>query len=70
MLPTDETIEAGEYAPLARPLFIYVNVKSLERPEVKSFVEFYLENAQQLVREVGYIAQAPDVYQQGLAKIR
>jgi phosphate transport system substrate-binding protein len=70
VLPTDETIEAGEYAPLARPLFIYVNVKSLERPEVKSFVEFYLENAQQLVREVGYIAQAPDVYQQGLAKIR
>ena len=68
--PTGETIESGEYKPLARPLFIYVSMKSLERPEVKSFVEFYLENGQQLVREVGYIAQAPEVYQQGLAKIR
>ena len=68
--PTGETIESGEYKPLARPLFIYVSMKSLERPEVKSFVEFYMENGQQLVREVGYIAQAPEVYQQGLAKIR
>ena len=27
---------------LSRPLFIYVNKKSLERPEVAEFVKFYL----------------------------
>ena len=70
VMPTDETIESGEYKPLARPMFIYVNVKSLDRPEVKSFVEFYMENGKQLVREVGYIPQAEEVYQQGLAKIQ
>ena len=70
VLPSDETIEAGEYAPLARPMFIYINVESLERPEIKSFLEFYMENGKQLVREVGYIPQADEVYQQGLAKVR
>ncbi len=70
VMPTDETIEAGEYKPLVRPLFIYVSVKSLERPEVKSFVEFYLDQGKQLVREVGYIPQADEVYQQSLAKIQ
>ena len=70
VLPSDETIETGEYKPLARPMFIYVNVESLERPEIKSFLEFYMENGKQLVREVGYIPQADEVYQQGLAKVR
>ncbi len=70
VLPTDESIESGEYKPLARPMFIYVSVESLERPEIKSFLEFYMENGTQLVREVGYIPQAEEVYQQGLAKVR
>ena len=34
--PTPDTILSGEYKPLTRPLFIYVNKKSLERPEVRS----------------------------------
>ena len=53
--PTSETIENGTYAPLSRPLFIYVSKQSLERPEVKAFVEFYLDNAAELSQEVGYI---------------
>ncbi len=53
--PTSETIENGTYAPLSRPLFIYVSKQSLERPEVKAFVEFYLDNAAELAQEVGYI---------------
>ena len=53
--PSSETIENGTYSPLARPLFIYVSKQSMERPEVKTFVEFYLDNAAELATEVGYI---------------
>ena len=53
--PTSETIENGSYSPLSRPLFIYVSKASMERPEVKAFVEFYLDNAAELAQEVGYI---------------
>ncbi len=67
--PTAETIESGEYKPLSRPLFIYVNEESLDRPEVRAFVEFYLTNAASLVREVGYVALADEVYQAGLADL-
>ena len=63
ILPTDETIQDGQYAPLSRPLLIYVNGVSLKRPEVKAFLEFYMEQADQLVREVGYIPLKPEEYQ-------
>jgi len=53
--PSRETVLDGTYQPLARPLFIYVSVKALERPEVAEFVKFYLENAGKLADEVGYI---------------
>ena len=64
--PGPETIESGEYAPLSRPLFIYVNKESLERPEVRAFVTFYLENAYELVRQTGYIRLPQSDYQQSL----
>lgn len=53
--PSIETVKDGTYQPLARPIFIYVNAKSIERPEVKKFVEFYLQNAPKLVKEVKYV---------------
>lgn len=53
--PTGETIEAGRYTPLSRPLFLYVNKKSLQRPEVAEFLKFYLSEGQDLVAEVGYV---------------
>ena len=69
ILPKDDTIENGAY-PLARPLFIYVSRKSLGRPEVRGFVQFYLEQAQKLVREVGYVPFHQAVYQDQLAKLK
>lgn len=53
--PSFESVVDGSYQPLARPIFIYVNAKSLERPEVKEFVAFYMKNADKLVREVKYV---------------
>ncbi|MBD2150835.1 PstS family phosphate ABC transporter substrate-binding protein [Pseudanabaena sp. FACHB-1277] len=52
--PTAENINNGTYAPLSRPLFIYVSKKSLARPEVKAFVDFYFKDIK-VVKEVGYI---------------
>jgi len=52
--PTPENVEAGVY-PLSRPLFIYVRKDAAERPEVRAFVDFYLENAAFLAMDVGYI---------------
>ncbi len=55
VLPAKDTIEGGTYAPFSRPLFIYINTKSAERPEVDAFVNFYLENGPELAEEVGYV---------------
>ena len=52
--PSDETVKSGEYKPLSRPLFVYVKESALGRPEVKAFVQFYLDNANTLVGDVGY----------------
>jgi phosphate transport system substrate-binding protein len=55
VLPSQETVRNGTYAPLSRPVFIYVNVASLDRPEVEQFVDFYLRQGPSLVSEVGYV---------------
>ncbi|MBC8266921.1 MAG: PstS family phosphate ABC transporter substrate-binding protein [Flavobacteriales bacterium] len=53
--PTMETVGNGTYAPLSRPIFIYVNSNAKTRTEVSTFVSFYLDNAAELVKDVGYI---------------
>jgi len=63
ILPSEKTVMDGSYQPLLRPIFIYVNKKSAERPEVKEFVEFYLRNSSRIVREVKYIPLSPRVYE-------
>ncbi len=58
--PTKETIESGKYAPLSRPVFIYVNRKSLARKEVAAFARFYLSDAgQKLVSAAHCISLNP-----------
>jgi phosphate transport system substrate-binding protein len=53
--PSIETVMDGTYQPLARPIFIYVAEKSMAKPEVKEFVNFYIKNAPKLTKEVGYV---------------
>ena len=55
--PSDETVGNGSYSPLSRPIFIYVDTDKLRaQPELKAFVDFYLDNAPELVTEIGYTA--------------
>jgi phosphate transport system substrate-binding protein len=62
VLPNKGTIESGTYNPFSRPLFIYVNKKSADRPEIQGFIGFYLENAGELSEEVGYVRLPQEVY--------
>jgi len=67
--PTATTINDGTYAPLSRPIFIYLNTASLVRPEVRTFVDFYIDNAGAMANEVGYIELTADMYQDSREKV-
>lgn len=55
--PSAETARAGEYTPLARPLFIYVNNASLaDNAAVKTYVDFYIENLPAIAEGAQFIA--------------
>ena len=62
IIPSAKVVEDGTYQPLSRPIFIYVNAKAAEKPEVKEFVEFYMKNAVTLVREVKYFPLPAKAY--------
>jgi len=57
--PSEASVKDGTYAPLSRPLYIYVNQELLERPEGRAFVRFYLKNASDIAVKAKYVA-APD----------
>ena len=60
ILPSVETVKNKTYAPLGRPLYIYVNSVAAKRKEVQEFVNFYLANANALAEEVGFIPQTEE----------
>jgi phosphate transport system substrate-binding protein len=63
VLPSRQTVEDGTYYPLSRPLFIYVSETAIKKPEVRSFVDFYLLKARDLVPQVKYVALPKKVYE-------
>ena len=69
VLPSADNVLNSSYQPLSRPIFIYVNKASLARPEVTSFVRFYLENAERLVKEVKYIPLSDSAYKKCLTRV-
>lgn len=60
--PSLEAVIDGSYQPLSRPLFIYVRESSAQRPEVQEFIQFYLNQGADLVKEVGYVPLPPQAY--------
>jgi phosphate transport system substrate-binding protein len=53
--PSSETVQDGTYAPLSRPLFIYVKAASLRKAEVEAFVQYYVENAATLAEQALFV---------------
>ena len=62
VLPSEESVIKGTYQPLSRPIFVYINPKSLDKPEVREFVEFYMKNASKLTKEVKYVPLPAKAY--------
>src|SRR5215208_1019275 len=66
--PSPETVRDGTYAPLSRPLYVYLKAESLQRPEVQEFARFYLSQAPTLAAEVGYVASPEETYTKDKAR--
>lgn len=66
--PSLETVKSGEYAPLSRPIFIYVSSAAVKKPEVVEFVSFYLNSAASLVTDIGYIPLPAEEYQKEISE--
>lgn len=64
--PSMETVINGTYQPLSRPIFIYVNAKSVQKPEVKQFVEYFNKHGEKLAREVKYVPLPRKAYEHNL----
>lgn len=65
VMPSKDSVENGTYFPLARPLFIYINAASAQRPEVMEFAKFFMSNGTTLIPQVKYIALPAKAYQLG-----
>lgn len=66
--PSLETVSNGTYNPLSRPLFIYVSKSAAKKKPVQEFVTFYLNNAPQLSKEIGYVPMPDSAYQNQIDK--
>ena len=69
VLPSAQAVNDGTYAPLSRPLFLYISEKSYARSGIREFVEFYLQNALKLVAESKYVPLPEEAYGLGLKHI-
>jgi phosphate transport system substrate-binding protein len=62
--PSVETAQNDTYVPLSRPLFIYPSEQALKQPEVKAFVDYYLDNVNGIAESVGFIPLTEEQLQQ------
>ncbi|MEG9328153.1 PstS family phosphate ABC transporter substrate-binding protein [Salinimicrobium catena] len=69
--PSTETVSDGSYAPLSRPLYVYVNSSSVQNnPKVVDFMNFYLDEAPTLLKDVGYVPLTPEEYKEQKEKFQ
>jgi phosphate transport system substrate-binding protein len=66
VVPSESSVLDGSYQPLSRPIFIYVSVKSLAKPEVREFAEYYMKTAAKIAKEVKYVPLPAKAYTIGL----
>jgi phosphate transport system substrate-binding protein len=67
--PSNATVMDGTYQPLSRPIFIYIKATSLDKPEVKEFIDFYMKNATQLTQEVKYVPLPDSAYTSNMESV-
>jgi len=70
VLPSFDSVKNGTYQPLSRPVFIYVSANSINKPEVKEFVDYYLANAGKLAKAVKMVGLPDKAYKQAVANVK
>jgi phosphate transport system substrate-binding protein len=74
VLPSTETVQSGAYSPLGRPLFIYVNnADYVEKPQLRDFIDFYIENQEEIARDALVVPLTPEqqqIAQEDLARLK
>jgi phosphate transport system substrate-binding protein len=65
--PSTETVQDGSYTPLSRPLFIYVKNESLQKPEVKAFVQYLLDNEQTIAENALFVPLTDEQLQKSMS---
>jgi phosphate transport system substrate-binding protein len=68
--PSAETVQSGEYQPLARPLFIYVKNESMSNPAVSGFVRYMVENADSLAEATQFVALTDEQAQEAQSNLQ
>jgi phosphate transport system substrate-binding protein len=67
--PSEETVQDGSYAPLGRELYIYPSGEALQKPAVREFIDFYIENSGELAEGAGFIPLTEEQKQEATEKI-
>jgi phosphate transport system substrate-binding protein len=70
VLPSIETVKNGTYTPLARPLFIYVSSKALDKPGMKEFVDYFMAQIPKVSAETKYIPLPDNAYAKITEKVK
>jgi phosphate transport system substrate-binding protein len=52
---TLDNVQSGKYTPLGRPLFSYASDAALKKPQVVSFVTFWVENSEEISKAAGFV---------------
>jgi phosphate transport system substrate-binding protein len=66
---TLESVQDGSYVPLGRPLFVYASDVALERPETVAFLEFYIDNSDEIAETAGFVPMTDEQKAESQAKV-
>lgn len=54
--PSSDTVRDGSYAPLSRPLYVYVNNAAVkDKPQVRAFMEYYVQWARNVAIDSNFV---------------
>jgi phosphate transport system substrate-binding protein len=67
--PRIETVLDGTYTPLGRPLFIYASADLVARPEGLAFLEYYIENSDEIAEQALYVPLSEEQKTEARSKI-
>ena len=67
--PSVDAAQAGDYAPLARPLHVYASTEALARSEVEGFLRYMLEHETDIAERAQFVPLNQAQIEENLAKL-